>query len=67
MGEIVMKIKDLLQYVVDDICIYREVEDGLYEGLYKGNAQNVPCDLLEMQVRLVGARKKLCLDIQVKN
>ncbi len=61
-----VKIKDLISLIFDDVIIYKQVNDGEYEDVYKGNRNTIPPYLLEMDVRIIGAAKKGVVDIQVK-
>lgn len=66
--EVFMKLKELLKYIVDDVCIYVRIDkDGQYKNLYQGKTQNIPSELLERNIRLIGVRKKDCLDIEIHN
>lgn len=66
-----MKLKDLIAYAMDDVCVYVETnkdEDSVeYKDLYKGNPRNVPKDLLQREVRLFGAKKKGLVDIELES
>lgn len=65
-----MKIKDIQKYLMDDVVIYQEVNDesGEYVDLYSGNATNIPTNILDMELRVIGAKiQGNILDIQVMN
>lgn len=65
-----MKIKDIQKYLMDDVVIYQEVneEAGEYVDLYSGNAANIPANILDMELRVIGAKiQGNILDIQVMN
>lgn len=64
-----MKLKDLLKVIVfDTVCLYYkayEDEDPVFEDIYEGKKENVPKKYLEIEVKIVGAKKKNVLDIQL--
>lgn len=64
-----MKIKDLLTIVVDDVCIYREIllgdDDFDYENLYIGKLRDAPDELIECKIRVLGAKKKDFIEIEI--
>ena len=63
-----MKVKDLIGYAFDKIIIYKEVGEcmGDYIDLYKGRIDRCTQELLEMEVKTIGAKKTGILDIRVK-
>lgn len=63
-----MKIKDIQKYLMDDVAIYQEAgnECAKYTDLYFGDAANIPENILDMELRVIGAKRKgSILDIQV--
>lgn len=62
-----MKIMDLKNYIHDKVCIYRESIDidGEYIDIYKGFVQETPTDILKLEVRSIGAKRKGIVDIRV--
>lgn len=65
-----MKIKDIQKYLMDDVVIYQKVKDesGEYADLYSGNATNIPANILDMELRVIGAKiQGNILDVQVMN
>ncbi len=61
-----MKVKELINIVFDKVIIYKSNNEG-FENIYKGNAKDIPLNILEMNVKTVGAARKSVLDIQVDN
>lgn len=59
-----MKVKELITVIFDKVIIYKANDEG-FEDIYKGNTDDIPLDILEMKVRIVGAKKKSVIDIQV--
>lgn len=60
-----MKLRELMTVIVDDVIIYTEVGDGIYNDIYSGRYRDVPQELLEREVRLVGVGRRKKLDIEV--
>jgi len=58
-----MKIKDLK--TVDDVCIYSGDGEPDYVELYRGSFSQVPAELIDEEIMLIGAAKKRLLDIRV--
>lgn len=58
-----MKIRDLK--TVDDVCIYSGDGEPDYRELYRGSFDQVPAELLDREIMIIGAAKKKLLDIQV--
>lgn len=61
-----MKLKDLLFYIVDNVCIYETSAIGEHKNLYKGRLKDAPSKLLENDVKLIGANKNNLVDIEIK-
>jgi hypothetical protein len=59
-----MVVKELMNFIVDKVIVYKATNEG-FENLYKGNVNDIPLDILEMKVKLIGASKKSVIDIQV--
>lgn len=59
-----MKIKDLISVIFDKVTIYKANGEG-FEDIYKGNTNSIPTDVLEMDIRSIGASRKGVLDIKV--
>jgi len=58
-----MKLKELK--TVDQVCIYVSCGEGEYKNKYKGPLANIPTELLEKEVLLIGAARKNLLDIKI--
>jgi len=59
-----MKVKDLVSCCYDTIIIYKSVNED-FEDLYKGKKENIPDDLLKLNVRCFGAKKASVIEIEV--
>lgn len=59
-----MKVKDLVSRCYDTIIIYKSVNED-FEDLYKGKNENIPDDLLKLNVRCFGAKKAGVTEIEV--
>lgn len=59
-----MIVKELISVVYDEVIIYKEKNDN-FEDIYKGDKYNIPSNILEMKVKIVGAKRKGIVDIQV--
>jgi len=59
-----MKIKELMDVTFDKVIIYKSNGD-IFEDIYKGNTNNIPLNILGMEVRSIGALKKGVIDIRV--
>lgn len=59
-----MRVKELISVVFDKVVIYKENNEG-FEDIYKGNTVDIPLYILDMEVRVVGAKRIDVLDIQV--
>lgn len=63
-----MKLKELIKVVYDQVVIYRQGDEtGEYEDIYKGEGYQIPRNILEMEVGIIGAKRKGILDIEVRN
>ena len=63
-----MKVKDLVNCCYDTIIIYKSIDtnDDDFEDLFKGVKENIPNDLLELEVRCFGAKKCGVVDIEIR-
>ena len=64
-----MAIRELnmLCIVGDKVCLYEETseEDIVYKDLYQGDLMDVPEELLEKKIRVIGAKRKNIIDVEV--
>ena len=64
-----MKLREYIAVIYDKIVIYKQIDDGEYNGefkdIYKGNRSNIPEDILDMEVKSIGGKGKGILDIRV--
>lgn len=63
-----MKIKEIISVIFDEVTIYKAKNEGVedFEDVYKGNTNNIPSNILEMNIRIIGVSKKGTIDIQVE-
>ena len=59
-----MKIRDIK--TVDNVCIYSGDGEPDYMELYRGSFSQMPEELLDREIMLIGAVKKGLLDIRVQ-
>lgn len=60
-----MKVQELISHVFDSVVLYRrEGED--YIDLFKGKSSEIPTRYLELEVGIIGAKRKNILDIEVR-
>lgn len=61
-----MKLKEYVPVIFDKIVIYYEKTDGEYNDIFIGNRSEIPNNILEMEVKSIGAKRKGVVDIRVK-
>lgn len=67
-----MTVRELMKVVAyDDVCLYhevvpKEIEEVRFEDLYKGSNRQIPEELMGAPVKVVSAKKKDLLDIQIE-
>ena len=59
-----IQVKELLGVIFDKVIVYKTNNEG-FKDIYKGNTNDIPLDILEMKVKVIGAKKKGVIDIQV--
>ena len=59
-----MKLKEIK--TVDNVCIYVSCGEGNYQNKYKGPFIDIPTELLDKEVLLIGAARKNLLDIKIQ-
>lgn len=62
-----MIIKDIQDITFDKVVIYTKKNDSWDElkNLYKGDSKDIPHELLNKEIHLLGARRKGILDISI--
>lgn len=60
-----MTVRDLTSYCYEAVIIYADRGED-FEDLYKGKADNIPAELLDLTVRCFGAKRKGVIDISVR-
>jgi hypothetical protein len=61
-----VKIKELTAVIFDRVVVYKQVGDGEFQDIFKGEKSEIPDNILEMEIRSIGAKSRRVLDIQVK-
>lgn len=66
-GDVLMKMRvcNLKGLTVDNICLYVNKGGGTFQNLYKGRLEDVPEDLWNREIGLIGGGKKGLLDISL--
>lgn len=59
-----MKVKELTSLIFEKVTIYKANGEN-FEDIYKGNTNGIPSNILELEVRIIGASRKGVIDIQV--
>ena len=67
-GDGLMLVGDLKNYIFDEVVLYRENPevDGEYINIHKGFICTSPISILNLEVRTIGAKRKGVVDIRVK-
>lgn len=64
-----MKLGELLSVVAyDSVCLYyrnEEAEAPSFEDIYEGSCMKIPPEYLDAEVKILGAKEKDVLDIQL--
>lgn len=60
-----MKLRELMTVIVEDVVIYTEVGEHTFNDIYSGRYRDVPQELLDREVRVVGVGHKNKLEIEV--
>lgn len=64
-----MKLSELIYIIADNVCVYREKHaegDAEYEDLYTGRLKDMPEELFNCEVRVIGAKKKDFIEIEIR-
>ena len=63
-----MTVKELVSCCYEKIIIYTPIDEDYmdYKDLYKGNKEDIPDELLKLEVRCCGAKRKGVIDISVR-
>lgn len=61
-----MKLKEYTSVIFDKVVIYKQIGDGEFYDIYKGNKSNIPVKILDMEVKSIGGKARSTLDIRVK-
>jgi len=60
-----VKVKDLVNYLADTVVVYKE-NNNEFSDIFKGNSKDFLKNILEMEVKNIGGKRKGVLDLQVK-
>jgi hypothetical protein len=58
-------VADLINYFYDEVVLY-VCHDDDFEDIYKGKVDDIPCEMRNYKVTLIGAKRKGVLDVNVK-
>lgn len=63
-----IQLKDLKCLIYDNVTLYKSDSDsqGGYKDLFIGSVSDIPKELLDMKVAIIGAKRKNMLDIEVR-
>jgi len=59
-----MKVKELVELILEEISIYEVISYDEFETIYVGEPENIPNDILKMKIKTVGVTDGR-VDIQV--
>jgi len=59
-----MKVKELVELILEEISIYEAISYEEFKTIYIGEPENIPNDILKMKIRTVGVTDGR-IDIQV--
>lgn len=59
-----MKVRYLVAFIFDNVSICKRNKDG-FDTLYEGIYSEIPNEFLDMEVRIIGAKRKGIVDIEV--
>lgn len=60
-----MKLREYTSVLFDKIVIYKQIGDGEFEDIFKGNKIYIPEEMLDMEVKSIGGKAGGILDIRV--
>ncbi|GEM_PF-1650461 len=63
-----MRIRDLKNHVFEKVSIYKQKNGNWddFEDVYNGDMQEIPDELLDFKVNIIGAKRKGVVDISIK-
>ena len=62
-----MKLKEITSIIFEEICLYKKSDSGIYEDIWEGKPEYIPNELLDYTIRIIGAKRKGVLDIEIRN
>lgn len=60
-----MKLREYTSVLFDKIVIYKQIGDGEFDDIFKGNKIDIPEEMLDMEVKSIGGKAGGILDIRV--
>lgn len=60
-----MKLREYTSVLFDKIVIYKQIGDGEFDDIYKGDKIDIPKKMLDMEVKSIGGKARGILDIRV--
>lgn len=63
-----MQVRDIKNHIFDKVSIYKQKNDNWdeLEDIYNGYMQEIPVELLDLNIHLIGAKRKGVVDISIK-
>ena len=61
-----MQLRKYVAVMYDKVFIYKHIGDGIFRDRYRGETSDIPNNLLEAEVKIIAARRKGILDIEIK-
>lgn len=60
-----MKLKEIKSIICENVCLYEKTNLD-YKDLWKGKSQDIPEELFDYTVKIIGAKRKGKLDIELR-
>lgn len=62
-----MKLKEIKSIIFEKVCLYKKIDSGIYEDIWEGKPECIPNELLDYTIRIIGAKRKGVLDIEIRS
>lgn len=63
---IIVKLEEIKSVIIDQVCLYIELDDNNYQDLWKGIPKNIPKEFLCYKIGVISAKQKGILDIELR-
>lgn len=60
-----MKVSELKSLLHDKIVLYKETQDNEFEDVFVGKSSDIPKELLDKDIKSIGAKRKGIVDIKI--